>query len=108
MDHDTIVSQLSTTFSKTLSFLETPEFENIRGNITSLTHMVTSLEQEVAASLSAIPIHPYDKIKYDYFGSDYSFKCLDDLEEPEDIPREHCVDYIKNKSKELMSTTFHN
>jgi hypothetical protein len=108
MYSDTVVNQLSSTFYKTLSFLETPEFQNIKGDLTSLTHLVTSLEQEVTGTLSAIPVHPYDQLKYQYFDVDYRFKSLDDLEEPEDLPRENCIEYIKNKNKELMSTTFHN
>lgn len=108
MDQDTVVNQLSSTFYKTLSFLETPEFLEVKNNLTSLTHLVTSLETEVTAALSAVPTHPYDRLKYQYFGADYCFKCLEDIEEPDHIPGDNCVDYIRNKNKELMATTFHN
>jgi len=37
--------------------------------------------------LSATPVHPYDKLKCDYFDTDYQFKTIDDIE----IPKEFCI-----------------
>jgi hypothetical protein len=108
MNSNTVIDQLSGLFTSALTALQSPEFLSVRHDLTSLTHTVTSLEQEVTASLSSIPIHPYERLKYDYFGTDYTFKTLDDLEEPEDIPFEKCIDVLKEKNKDLMSTSFHN
>lgn len=108
MNSNTVIDQLSSLFSSALTALQSPEFLNLKHDLTSLTHTVTSLEEEVTASLSAIPIHPYERIKYEYFGPDYTFKTLDDLEEPEDIPVQECINALKEKNKDLMSTTFHN
>jgi hypothetical protein len=108
ISQDTIVDQLSALLNVTLSSLQSPEFLEFKNDLTSLTHTVTSLEQEMTASLSAIPLHPYERLKYDYFGTDYEFKKFEDLEESDDIPLKNCLEYIKDKNKELMSTTFHN
>lgn len=109
MDQDTLINQLSSTLYQGLSFLESPEFQEIRNDLSSLTHTVTSLEQEVTSSLSAVyTVHPFDRMKEEYFGSDYTFKTIEDLEEPEDIPHEECIDYLRGKNKELLSTSFHN
>lgn len=35
--------------------------------------------------LSAVPIHPYERIKYDLFGKEYNFKTINDLEQPIDF-----------------------
>jgi hypothetical protein len=109
MDHDLAVAQLSSTFLNTLSFFETPEFQKIKHDVTSFTHMVTSLDRDVTANLSSIPIHPYERLKYDYFGPDYTYnKTIDDIEDPGDFYREKSLEFLKNKRKELLSTSFHN
>ena len=107
-DTDTIVDQLSSLLTSTLTSLQTPEFLEFKSDLTSLTHTVTSLEQEMTAALSAVPLHPYERLKYDYFGADYVFKKFEDVEEVDDIPLDNCLEYIKNKNKELMCTAFHN
>jgi hypothetical protein len=108
MDQNTIIEQLSSTFHRSLSFLETPEFDNIKNDLSSLTHTVTSLEQEVTSMLSAIPINPYERLKLNYFGPDYEFKTLENLEEPDLIPCEECINYLGVRNKEILSTSFHN
>ena len=37
------------------------------------------------SELSAIPFHPYEKIKYDLFGKDYKFQTINDIEQPKDF-----------------------
>jgi hypothetical protein len=108
MFHDTYLQTLTGIFTQSLSAFTTPEWQNLRQNLSSFTHTVTSLEQTVEQCLSSIPTHPYERLKYEYFGPDYKFKCLDDIEEPEKVPYERCMEFIKQKNNELMSTTFHN
>lgn len=108
MYNHTYLEQLSSRLVCTLSAFESPEFQQIRQDFSSLTHAITSLEQEVTSSLSAIPLHPYERLKYDYFGPDYNFKTIDDLEEPTDIPHEKCLDILKQKYKDIISTSYHN
>lgn len=108
LPNNTYLQTLSTLFVQSLSTFSTPEWQNLKEDFATLTHTVTSLEQSIEASLSAIPIHPYERLKYEYFGPDHCFKCLDDIEEPEKIPFERCIEYIKQKSDEALSTTFHN
>ena len=35
--------------------------------------------------LSAVPVHPYERLKYDLFGKDYEFQTINDLEQPTDF-----------------------
>lgn len=37
--------------------------------------------------LSATPVHPYEKLKHDYFDTDYQFKTINDIE----VPKEFCI-----------------
>lgn len=108
MYSNSYIESLSSIFTQSLSALSEPDWQNIKENLSSFTHMVTSLEQTVECCLSSIPVHPYERLKYDYFDKDHVFKSLDDIEEPEKIPYERCIEYIKQKSNEVLSTTFHN
>ena len=35
--------------------------------------------------LSSVPVHPYERLKYDTFGKDFTFKTINDLEAPTDF-----------------------
>lgn len=108
MDQNTLINELSTTMEFHLSAFESQEITNIIGNLDTLTHAVTSLEESVHAMLSGIPVHPYERIKYDYFGPDYQFKTLEDLEDPREIDHQKCVEILRGSTNHLYSTTFHN
>jgi hypothetical protein len=49
----------------------------------TLTDILSSLQ-----SLSGLPIHPYERLKYDMFGKDYTFKTINDIEAPTDFNTE--------------------
>lgn len=62
-------------------------------DFTLLQHLSASLLQKLENvteaellsafnTLSAIPAHPYDQIKYKYFGPEYKFSTFEDLPEP--------------------------
>jgi hypothetical protein len=104
----TFLETLSTIFTQSLSALSTPDWQDIKENLSSFTHAVTSLEHTVENCLSSIPVHPYERLRYEYFGSDYKFKTLEDIEEPEKLPYEKCLEYVKQKNEEVIFTTFHN
>jgi len=106
--NNTFVETLSTIFTQSLSSFYTTDWGNVKEDLSTLTHVVTSLEHTVDCCLSSIPAHPYERLKYNYFGPDYQFKSLEDLEEPEKIPYEKCLEYIKQKNEEVLFTTFHN
>jgi hypothetical protein len=93
-----------TTLSSSLSVLQTPEFSNLKENLHSFTHTITSLEHEVTAAISAIPAHPYERLKYQYFGPDYEFKTIDDVEEPVSIDSMECVEFLKKENEDLTCT----
>ena len=106
--NSSFIDTLSSLFSQSLTALSTPDWTNIRENLSSFTHVVTSLEQTVESCLSSIPVHPYERLRYQYFGPDYKFKTLEDIEEPEKLPYEKCLEYVKQKNEEVLQTTFHN
>lgn len=105
---NTYLETLSGLLTQSLSAFLSPEWQSVKEDLATLTSTVTSLEQSIESSLSGIPIHPYERLKYEYFGPDYCFKCLDDVEEPEKVPWERCLEYIKQKNDEILSTTFYN
>ena len=102
------VETISSVFAQSLSAFTQPEWQNITEDLHSFTHLVTSLEYTVENCLSSIPTHPYDRLKYQYFESGHKFKTLEDLEEPEKLPYEKCLEYVKQKNEEVLLTTFHN
>jgi hypothetical protein len=55
--------------------------------------------------LSSIPITPYERMKYDYFGKDYVFKTIDDIETPETFNLPEITEQINNISDQLALTT---
>jgi hypothetical protein len=63
-----------------LSGVVTDEFENID----------TSELLSVIDTLSGRPIHPYEALKYDLFGPDYTFKTIDDIPTPEHVCLSSC------------------
>lgn len=67
MDFTTTLLELSSRLQDKLSLL-------------SNFNLLSALQE-----LSAIPIHPYDRLKYDLFGKDYEFKTIKDLETPNDF-----------------------
>ncbi len=105
---NTFVETLSGIFTQSLSSFRATDWLNVKEDLGTLTHVVTSLEHTVESCLSSIPSHPYERLKYNYFGPDYQFKTLQDIEEPEKIPYEKCLEYIKQKNEQVMFTTFHN
>jgi hypothetical protein len=46
----------------------------------TITEILSSLQ-----SLSGVPIHPYERLKYDLFGKNYVFKTINDIEAPKDF-----------------------
>jgi len=70
---------------------------------------VTTLELLSALnSLSGVPIHPYERLKYDYFGDvNYKFKTIDDIEYPENFCINTCISSltsITQKQQEQFNT----
>jgi hypothetical protein len=56
-------------------------------------------------SLSGVPVNQYDKIKYNFFGPEYEFKTINDIEAPEKFNLNEITDNIKNASKQLNLIT---
>lgn len=41
--------------------------------------------------LSGAPVHPYERLKFDYFDTDYQFKTINDIEVPKDFCIHTCI-----------------
>jgi hypothetical protein len=67
MDLTTALMQLSSVLQEKLSLLTNSD-------------LLSAIRE-----LSAVPIHPYERVKHDLFGKDYNFKTVNDLEQPNDF-----------------------
>lgn len=67
MDLTTVLMQLSSTLQEKLSLLTNSD-------------LLSAIRQ-----LSALPVHPYERVKHDLFGKDYNFKTINDLDQPKDF-----------------------
>ncbi len=65
----------------------------------SETQLLSALE-----TLSDMPIHPYEQAKYRYFGKDYKFPTINDIEVPENFCLETSTKQLSAKNLELMQT----
>lgn len=67
MDLTTALLQLSSALQEKLSLLTN-------------SNLLSAIRQ-----LSAVPVHPYERVKHDLFGKDYIFKTVNDIEQPTDF-----------------------
>jgi hypothetical protein len=112
--NETILMQLSSALQATLTAFETSNILETQNTILSSFAQNLSafspqaIQDAITAATSGIPIHPYDRLKYEYLGPDYIPKTLEDVEDPGELPVMECVNYIKQKGQEVQSTLFHN
>lgn len=66
-DFNLLLQQLSATLQK-------------RFDSETFTNILSSIQ-----ALSGVPIHPYERLKYDLFGKDFTFKTINDIETPTDF-----------------------
>jgi len=57
-----------------------------------------------AQSLSGQPVNPYERLKLKYFGPDYKFPTLHDVEVPEDFDPETYGQFIIDYQKDFTNT----
>jgi len=111
-DYSSLVQTLSTSLQAAASAFNTPSFKASTQELLSglqLTQLQTiSALNAVTQELSSIPVHPYQRMVYNFFGPDYTFKTFDDVPEPDYIPTHECVKYINEKMKDLHKTSMHN
>lgn len=84
-----------------LSMFETsvPELTSLVQNALnqlSNSPLLTALE-----SLSGIPVHPYDRLKYSLYGDDFKFKTLDDIPAPVNFVPLDNLQAVIEKSKQI-------
>lgn len=93
---DTMMSNLTSSLSNTLS---------------SISGSLSSLNTFMAEASAFAYMHPYDKLKYDVYGSDFTevkFKTLDDIPVPENFVPHEALLSITQKNKDIHSTLSHN
>jgi hypothetical protein len=59
-------------------------------NITS-AELLSALNE-----LSGVPVNPYERLKYDYFGKDHVFPTIDDIEVPEAFCLHTCINSLSS------------
>ena len=62
-------------------------------------------------SLSSIPLHPYDRLKYDLYGPEYKdvkFKTIDEIPSPSSFAPEEMLQAVTNKTQSIQRTLLEN
>jgi len=59
---------------------------------------------DFVAVLSAMPAHPYEQLKYQYFDSDYQFPTIHDVELPEDFCIKACTQSLSSIHEDMKYT----
>ena len=62
-------------------------------------------------ALSGIPLHPYERLKYNLFGTDYKdieFKTIDDIEVPEGVELIEYLPHVTKTSDKIHKKLLHN
>jgi len=74
---------------------------------TDLTALQNSFEQLLSTIqiFEEIPKHPYERLKYDLFGKDYTFLTINDLSASDDFDLEKSIEQIKKVSKLTEKST---
>jgi hypothetical protein len=111
-DYLSLVQTLSTSLQAATSAFNTPSFrastqELLSGLQFTQAQAISALDA-VTEQLSSLPMHPYQRMIYNFFGPDYKFKTFDDVPEPDYIPAQECVKYINEKMKGMYDTCMHN
>jgi hypothetical protein len=91
----------------------TPQLFDLNQTLLSALQQLSSIEQitqldSFIDNLPSIPLHPYQKLIWQHFPSDYKFKTIDDVPEPESIPVQESLEFLTKKEKEISKTMFHN
>lgn len=96
---------LNPEFSATL----TPEMSTAIEKLLNQTSLGSTLS--ALNSLSSIPLHPYDRLKYDLYGPEYKdikFKTIDEIPVPADFTPEVMFQEVTNKTQSLQQTLLEN
>lgn len=94
-----------------LSFLSnlTPELSTAIENLFEQTNLTTTLS--ALNTLSSIPLHPYDRLKYDLYGPEYKdikFKTIDELPTVTGTAPEEMLLAVTEKAKTLQQKLLEN
>jgi hypothetical protein len=110
MDLTTYTQQLTSLLQDTLSSFNTPEFLSTKNELLSSLALNNTLSaiNSIVRELTSVPVHPYDILLCKHFDLDHKFKTIDDIPDPGTIPLEECIQFLKEKGKEINKTTFHN
>jgi hypothetical protein len=109
-NYDTYYTNLSSALQKVLSGFQTEEFLSTQQTLLSNIQSLTALQMvdDVVASLSSIPLHPYQRLMWKYFDPDHQFKTIDEVEDPGKLSVFQCIEYLEQRGRACESMMFHN
>jgi len=110
LDPNTVTQMLSTQLAAALSSFTAPEFLQTKKELISSLNLNidTSELDAVIAEMSSIPMHPYERLRFEYFPKDYKFKTIDDVKEPEKAPLMEIISIANQQSADLNQLMTHN
>jgi hypothetical protein len=107
---DNIFSSLNgLSFNPEFSASLTPEMSAAIQNILDQTNLTLTLS--ALNTLSSIPLHPYDRLKYDVYGPEYKdikFKTIDEVPIPTNFTPEEMLQGVINKTQSIQRTLLEN
>jgi hypothetical protein len=112
IDYGSVMQALSSTLQATMTAFNNPTFrrttQELLSNLSLTQAFTLSSIDQVTAALSSIPMHPYQRLLWEYFEPDHKFKTIDDVPEPDFIPVDETLKYIEQKTNSLNQTALHN
>lgn len=87
----------------------TPEISAVIQNLFEQTNLTSTLS--ALNALSSLPLHPYDRLKYDIYGPEYKdikFKTVDDIPTPVNFTPEVMLQAVVEKTQSLQKTLLEN
>lgn len=110
MDDSTLLNSLSSTLPDVLQLpTVTPELSAAIQNL--LDQFSNSPALTALNALSSLPLHPYDRLKYDLYGPEYKnikFKTIDDIPAPTNFAVEEMLQAVINKTQSIQKTLLEN
>lgn len=91
----TVFQQISSSFG---SFFE----QNAQGD-SSFAKLLSAAQ--AVQELSGIPVHPYERMKYELFGEGHKFKTIDDISIPENFNLKSLTESLHEVSHQFRDTT---
>jgi hypothetical protein len=103
------MNNIFSSFDPSLLTTLTPEISSKLQNI--LDQFTTNPVLSTLSNLSGMPMHPYDKLKFEVYGPDFKdikFKTLEEVPAPENFQPEEVIQTVTNKIQGMQRTLLEN